>query len=468
MTDLPLRNGADGWRGLIGTSFTPGSAARLVACAVAAVSAKRVLVTYDGRQGGRAAARLAGAAARQAGAGSVSLVPHLPTPTVSAAVRRGVADLAVLVTASHNPAGWNGVKIKTAPGCSLPGHVEQEIDRRYREGAFDVGDSLPAWPEEGEDAARLVGEHLAEVLAKADTPAAPVRVVVDGLSGIAGAPMARLCAALGWEVRESGCVAAADFGGLVPDPTLPDSRRRAAEQVLATGADLGIVLDGDGDRICVIDHRGGDVLPHEVFALLLEHRHRRGGTSRGIALTTATGSAARQVAVRLGVAVTEVAVGFKHLTPLLLSGRADAAAGGVGDLAFAEYGMDRDPFAAVVLLAGLLAHSGRPLADLADDLRARTGARDWLEFRVPGVLGPAALRAAGHRALARVGLAGSVRSVTRVDGVKFWLDEAQWLLLRPSTTEGGTRVYGEMNTGGDLSHRLESTIITSLDEGESS
>jgi phosphomannomutase len=459
MTDLPLRASADGWRGLIGTTFTPDAAARLAACAVETVPAGQVLVTHDGRHGGHLAALRVAAAAGAAGAERVRLVPHLPTPTATAAVRQGRADLAILVTASHNPASWNGVKIKIPPGCPLPGPLEREIDGRYRDDTRLFG------PGEVErcDGSRLMAEHFAEVLAKAGTtPATRVRVVVDGLSGIAGGPMARLCAALNWEVHELGCVPDPDFAGLVPDPTLPRSRRRAAERVRVTGADLGVILDGDGDRLSLLDHRGRDILPHEVFGLLLEHRHRRGREARGIAVTTATGSVARQVAGWLGAPVTEVAVGFKHLTPLLLSGRVDAAAGGVGDLTFAEYGVDRDPFAAVVLLADLLERTGCRLADLVDDLRARAGARDWFESRVPGRRDPGSLHAAGHRALLGAGLAGSVRSVTDLDGVKFWLDDAQWLLLRASSTEGGVRVYGELNTGRNLAGRLIDIITTCL------
>jgi phosphomannomutase len=94
------------------------------------------------------------------------------------------------------------------------------------------------------------------------------------------------------------------------------------------------------------------------------------------------------------------------------------------------------------LLADLLAGSGHPLAELLADLRARTGELTWFETRIPGPVGPD-LATVGRHALVAAGLAATVTDVTTVDGVKFWLDGGQWLLLRDSTTESGVRVYGE-------------------------
>ena len=211
------------------------------------------------------------------------------------------------------------------------------------------------------------------------------------------------------------------------------------------GADLGLVLDGDGDRLYVVDHLGRTAHPHELLALLLQHRHRGslGHPERGVAVTTATGTAARLAAGWIGAPVIEVAVGFKHLSPLLAGHRADAAGGGVGDLAFAEYGVDRDPFAAVALVADMLA-SGGTLAERLDELRAHVGPLTWFESRVAGSADEAALRRAGTVALARGGLLDGLTGIGDTDGVKFWLDRGQWLLLRPSSTEGGLRIYGEL------------------------
>ncbi|GLZ37109.1 hypothetical protein [Actinokineospora sp. NBRC 105648] len=431
------RASADGWRGVIGTDFTPATAAVLASRVVKAVDSKRVLVGYDCREGGADAAQAVVSAAVAAGAAEVRLVAHLPTPTATAAVRLGLVDLALLITASHNPAHFNGLKVKVAPGGPLPRAVEAAIETADPGPVTAAPDPVPAEP-----LAPWLDAHMADVLSRLSARS-ELSVVVDGLGGIAGAPFAEFAGRLGWRALSVDGGPAPDFGRLVPDPTIPAARQRARDRVVAERADLGVVLDGDGDRVYLLDHRGATVYPHELLALLLAHRE----PGVGLGVTAASGTAARAVAARLGIPVHEVGIGFKHLSPLLAAGEVDAAGGGVGDLGFAEFGTDRDPFAVAVLLADLLATSGRPLAALVDDLRAEVGPLTWFEYLVAG-RSAVDLTELGHRALAVAGQAGAVTGVTTVDGVKFWLDGGQWLLLRASTTEGGIRVYGETRDQG--------------------
>ena len=282
-----LRSSADGWRGVVGAGFSPESAAALGRCAAERVAAERpvsvTLVTYDGRRCGEAAARAVAEAVGDAVGGRVRLVPHLPTPTAAAAVRLGHADLALLVTASHNPPSCNGLKLKVRPGGPPSEELDAAITERYETGPGPGDDltsrsstSVPAPVPAPVPAARrdLVAEHIGDVPGRLPAPGGRrLRVVVDGLGGVAGGPVARLCAALGWETRRVGRDLDADFNGLVPDPSLPASRARAAGTVTAWGADLGLVLDGDGDRLYVVDHLGRTAHPHELLALLLQHRH---------------------------------------------------------------------------------------------------------------------------------------------------------------------------------------------------
>lgn len=444
-TTLRIKASADGWRGVIGESFSPEQVAVLAGCVVSCVGPATVLVSHDGRRGGEAAATAAAGAAVASGAERVVLAPHLPTPTATAAVRLGHADLALLVTASHNPARWNGLKVKVRPGCPLPRELETQIDALFDARLTHRADHLSTTvtgngPVHRASLDAFLDDHIAEVLSRLpDLRLRPLTVTVDGLGGIAGEPIAQLCERLGWRVRKVGCVPDPDFGGVVPDPSVTASRQRVA----AHGTDLAVVLDGDGDRMYVLDHSGRTLQPHELFALLLEHRARRGISSPGVAVTSSTGTAVRAVARRMGIAVREAKVGFKYLSPLLRAGKVDAAGGAVGDLNFTEFGWDRDPFATLVLLADLLASTGQPLARSLDDLHERTGRFVWFESKVD--CDAVDLRAVGRCALRRIGL--RCHEITEIDGVKFWLDGGQWLLLRRSTTEGGVRIYGELCDG---------------------
>ncbi|MFJ1649780.1 hypothetical protein [Streptomyces sp. NPDC088258] len=468
MTDATsTKSSADGWRGVIGDTFTPAYAALVTHCVMRALAPAQatgtVLVTHDGRRDGRRCAAAVVAAATDAGAHRVRLVPHLPTPIASAALRRGRADVAFLVTASHNSGRHNGIKVKVPPGRSLPAALEHHAEQLLaRTGPVPVGPC--AEPPDHDAATRWTGDHITAVLDRLPAAAGSRRtVVVDGVGGIAGRPMARLCEHLGWRVHLLGATPDPDFGGLTPDPTLALTRRRAQDAVRETTADLGIVLDGDGDRIFVIDERGRTVQPHELLALLLRARGalRRGNPEGGIAVTVATGTAVRTVARRQGRAVRETPIGFKFLSPLLADGHADMAGGSVGDLAFADHGIDRDPFTAVALLAELLHTTARPLGVLLDELGEEIGRHQWFESRVPAAVlaqDTDFLRTAGTTALAHAGLAGAHPATTDIDGVKFWLDDDQWMLLRRSTTEAGVRIYGEVRSTPHSAHRIDQLL----------
>lgn len=438
-----LRSSADGWRGRIGASFTPDAVAALTACVVETLAPRTVLITHDGRTGGIEATAAAVASCRTAGVERLRVVTHLPTPVATRAVTRGECDVALLVTASHNPPADNGLKVKVHPGGPPELALEHRINELYatRPVPADPG-TWPAVAAERPD--RYVAEHIA--FARPEGPLRPLRVVVDGLGGIAGEPVARLAEAFGWRVHRIGCVPDAAFGGLRPDPALPASRRRAAAAVTETGADLGIVLDGDGDRVFLVDDRGETVAPHDLLALLIEYRHRtrRLGPGLGFGVTVSTGTAVRSVASELGRAVLERPIGFKHLAPLLAGGRVDAAGGSVGDLAFTEYSVDRDPFTALGLVAQMLSEPGTGLRGRLAALHRRLGPLRWFEAKVPGTGDEDELAMAGRDALAGLGLSAAISAMSTVDGVKFWLDHGQWLLLRPSTTESGVRLYGEL------------------------
>lgn len=464
MTVPRLTASADGWRGIIGQSFTPESVGKLADGVMRVISQQSdaptsVLICYDGRMGGAvAAASVAEAVA--AYCHRVRIVRHMATPTAVSAVRRGQADVALLITASHNPPHWNGLKVKVRPGCPLAPDLEALVEEEI---GGPPGNAALSGPGHVEAATTWTAEHVEEMTARVATARAKsLQVVIDGLSGVGGTPVAKLCAALGWHVRTVGCTPAPDFGGSLPDPSLAASRRRAMAAVTETGADLGLILDGDGDRIYVVDDRGRDLRPDELLALLIDHRraiaHDERRTRKGIAITVSTGSAVRMVAQRWGDPVYELPVGFKHLAPLLLAGQVDSAGGAVGDLTFAEFGVDRDPLAAVVVLADLLTARAVPLAVLLDDLRAEVGPLRWFESRLADIPAEAFSRDLTDAAVKDAGLTSAVIDVTEVDGMKYRFDAGQWLLFRRSSTEGGVRIYGELTKSGPAPERVAAAL----------
>jgi phosphomannomutase len=453
---VPMASSADGWRGRIGSGFSArdvGLIARFVLDRLAAAPLGRIVVSHDGREGGAAAAAAAIAAirARRPSAGIIFL-PHLPTPVASALLASGSADLAILVTASHNPASWNGVKVKVPPGSPLSGADEAWVTCAYhRSRPRADGDDAPAaaLPRPG-DTAAVVDRHglaLAERIGFADQRGR--RVVVDGLHGIAGAPMARLLRRLGCDAIALGEEPLADFAGLRPDPTSISACGRCVEAVRSAGAEFGIVLDGDGDRMIVIDRTGAAVQSHELMSVLIEFappalQPLLGGD---VLVTTTCGQMIRALAERRGAAVEETPVGFKYIGRLLAERRGAVGVGSVGDLGFEAFTTDRDPMAAMLLLLSVLDWTGAPVDELVASLRSRLGLTEieWLELHLPardgeGVDARDVLREAASS------LEWGAALETTVDGLRAHGPNRAWLLARASTTEGGCRLYGEVST----------------------
>ena len=443
-----LRRGADGWRGLIGSGFTVESVGVLVDAVAEELGSRDsggVLVTCDGRRGSAEAASRTAATLEEKHL-APTLVPQLPTPVAAAALANGEFGAAVLVTASHNPADLNGVKLKLAPGAPPSRELEEAIERRRSHRAPRASsDGLAAVAPDTATRERLLDAFVARNLAAADVSAIGKlrpRVVVDGLHGIAGGLLARVLEEAGAETIVVGADPDPDFAGLVPDPIHPPARRRAEETLRSEGADAAFLVDGDGDRLGVLDSTGAFVNPHDLLALLVPVAREHDPGPRLVATTVSVGSIVRRVAESLGCGVVETPVGFKHMAPLLLDGSAFVAGGGVGDFGIRTHGCDRNPYLAALLLLELRARRGLSVADLRAELVDEYGATSYVEETQP-LDGEIDLEAAARRALAAAG-AGEPREVVRVEGVKLYLSPAEWLLLRPATTEPGLRVHVEM------------------------
>jgi phosphomannomutase len=454
---LRLRSSADGWRGEIDVSFTPAAAGLLAGAVLDVLSAtgppRRILISYDGRRGGPAVAAAVRAAVGDRLATAAAVLSGVPTPVASAAVCAGDFDLAFLVTASHNPAGWNGLKIKSGVAGSISPAMERQIESRYLELSESAEAAASPAADPGPVTAAgspqpMIEAHLSRVLARVGgDPGRPWRVVVDGLHGIAGPAMVRLAELLGWTVLPIGCQAEQDFGGLTPDPTLAASRSRLSAAVRAEHADFGIVLDGDGDRVFLLGSDGGVVSCGELYALLLDQLYRSHPElpSRRIAVTSTTASLPGRIAAEHGGEALVTGVGFKNMAELLAGGEICAAGGNVGDLAFAPFGFDRDPSVVVALLGRLLADSGQSLDTALERLRRRYGRRHYLETAVSCPAGELDLAATAVALLATTGLDLPIASMNRVDGVRLALPERQWLSVRRSSTENLVRAYAEFS-----------------------
>jgi len=444
-----VKFGTDGWRGIIADDFTFGMV-RLVARAIAEYVVSRggpgqaVAVGYDTRFMGAEFALQVASSLRDAGLKALLSEGWIPTPALSCAVIDGGLAGGVMVTASHNPARYNGIKFKPPYGGSATREVTDEIER-IANALLERG--LPPSRHGGTIQRVSMAEgyfrRLARVVDFQLLRSAPLRVAVDPMHGATMGYLQEAFHRAGCEVLAVGDQPNPAFGGRHPEP-IAEHLKQLMELVPREGVDLGVACDGDGDRVGLVDEQGNFVNSHQIFAILLIHlvknRDWRGGVVKTISTTSMIDILARQYQLPL----FETPVGFKHICRLMLE--KDILMGGEesGGLGFKGHIPERDGILSALLVAERMVAEQKSLAQLIEDLEARVGPHHYRrrDVHVPASAREAILEELRLRPPREV--AG--RTVDRLqctDGFKFHFTDSSWLLVRPSGTEPLVRLYAE-------------------------
>ncbi|MDD5628422.1 MAG: phosphoglucomutase/phosphomannomutase family protein [Elusimicrobia bacterium] len=449
-----IRFGTDGWRGVMARDFTFENVRR-VAQAIAdhlhdeilkASNRKKtpwaapVVVGYDRRFQSEAFAREIAQVLEGSKLGAVCLSESLPTPAVSLLTQRS-KGLGVVVTASHNPAAYNGIKIKfaglTAPE-SLTRAIEACLDRSQPTRAAEIK------TKSGRDA------YLQYLRAKADIPVIRAKLkkpfVIDYLYGSAAGLLEEVLPA----PRLVAMHAEHDplFAGIAPEP-VADNLKELCARVKAEKAVIGIALDGDGDRVGVVDENGVYLTPCQVFPMIARYLIERKKLKGKIVQTVSLGCLAARIAKAHGLPFEEVPVGFKHVAERLTSG--DAVIGGEESGGYGWHGglAERDGLRTALLLLEMLAVTGRTPAQLWKETESKYGASHFkrLDLRLhKAVPDKAAFAAKLIKKLPKRVLGAEIQSLSQIDGLKIMLAGDHWLLMRPSGTEPLMRTYAETDS----------------------
>jgi phosphomannomutase len=436
----PIVFGTDGWRGIIGADFTRenvGRVARAVACALhdEGTAARGAVVGYDRRF---LSARMAHHVAEELAAAGIPVslsTGAVTTPAVSlAVVDRGHAG-GLMVTASHNPPEYNGIKVKSAEGGSAS---EEQVARI----AARVDATVASGPQATITEADIASAHLRRLSSMHPSADArqPLRIVLDTMHGSAAGVAGAALRAAGHDVIEIRDSANPMFGGVYPEP-IPPHIHMLQRVTVAENADLGIALDGDGDRIGAVTSVGEFFSPHRVLSLMALAALRRGEAGRIVKTVSTTGLLDR-IGADMGAAVTTTLVGFKHIAGEIAKG--DVLVGGEesGGIWAPGYIPERDGIRIGLILAEAVASLGRALHDEWAAITSQYGS--W-EYARRDLAIPAADRSvieAKAKALTSVGGA-PVERVDTTDGVKLLREDGYWLMFRFSGTEPVLRLYAE-------------------------
>jgi phosphomannomutase len=382
-----------------------------------------------------------------------------PSPAVSLLVRQRGAAGGIMITASHNPYRWNGIKFKASYGSSALPSIVAQIEKEL---GIVLANGVPPLPCRAENiqSLDLLSPYLETIEKLVDWDrirAAKFRFVVDPMHGAARGLLRGLMTRHGVECDEIRGTRDPLFGGVNPEPIEPhvEALRRA---VTSGGYDAGLCADGDGDRIGAMDRDGTFITPHQIFAILLWHLAGTRNIPGDVAKTFSSTKMIDKIAAKFGREVFETPIGFKYICELMLE--RDILLGGEesGGIGTKLYLPERDATVMALLLVEVMAWHRKSLGELVAQLHSEFGEHHY--GRVDLELKPGQKeRAIAHFSNAKLTrvLEWPVARREDLDGIKLYLGEIGWVMLRASGTEPMLRVYSETSTPATTRRILDET-----------
>ena len=450
-----IKFGTDGWRAVIGQEFNLKNVA-VVAQAIAdylllntqySILNTQVAVGYDNRRLSPESARVI---SQVLAANRIKVLLSdrpLPTPAVSHAVRIHHCVAGVMVTASHNPARFNGIKIKDARGSSVEKTVTNQVEQLIFKHKPNKISLQKAQQKRLLKISNLVADYLKLLKSYLDIPRlkkGKLKVLVDAMYGTANSYIAEILKHSACRVTTIHKKRDCSFGGIKPEP-IEDCLKEAAGLIKRKGFDLGLATDGDADRIAALDERGRFVNPQQVIALLLLYLVGSRKLKGAVVKTISGTGLLDKIAKKYKLKVYETPVGFKHIADLMQ--KKDILIGGEegGGIGFKDYLPERDGMLGGLLLMEMMIAENKSLSQLLDQTHEEFGSYFYLRKDLkclPTEKEKIRTRLIRMHRLKKF-LGTAIARVKDYDGLKFCLADESWILFRLSGTEPVLRIYAE-------------------------
>jgi len=451
--DPEIKFGTDGWRGIIGDTYTFANVER-VAAATAVWLRKKVengasaVVGYDTRFLGR---QFAERTAQVLGSYDVKVTlsdPFTTTPAVSWATKEFGANVGVVITASHNPPIYSGYKLKAHfGGPSTPedvSAVEAEIVPERPPNLIPLDTLVDDGTIRRLDLTRLYLDRLSRILDIDSIRASGLRIAYDAMFGAGQGALTTL-------LSEDQVISLRDddnpgFHGQAPEP-IERNLAGLAELVKTQGCDIGLATDGDADRIGIFDEKGEFVDANRIMALLFKYLSQDKGMTGSVVKSFAATDLLDKMGKAYGLSVETTKIGFKYIASRMVE--SDVLLGGEesGGIAPAGHIPERDGIYAGLLIVDMMVKTGKKLSELVDELMAEFGPH-WSyrrDLHISQDIKDSFMERLLNQGLREV--AGvKINRVDDLDGLKFRSDAGPWVMIRPSGTEPVLRVYSEADS----------------------
>jgi alpha-D-glucose phosphate-specific phosphoglucomutase len=450
-----IKFGTDGWRGLIADDFTFHNVRRVAGGIAAYVlrhedAGRGVVIGYDTRFLSQQAAHVAAETIAAAGIPVQITSDSTPTPAISYAVKNQGAAGGVVITSSHNPWNWNGVKFKAKFGGSATPAIMKVIEEEVAAGSMPKGN--PAAIKEVD----LKPAYIEAICRFADLDLiakAKFRVAVDSMYGSGRGVLTQIFQDRGIDYVAIRQELNPLFPGINPEPIEPHIEM-LRQTVLKERCHAGLAVDGDADRVGAIAEDGSFVDSHKCFAVLLRWALERKKWPGDVVRAFNTTGMADRIAAKFGRKLIECPIGFKYIADLMMEHEIVVGGEESGGIGYSRYLPERDGTLNCLLLANVMAEEGKPLGQLVADLQREYGPHYYgrRDLHITEEMKQSAIQRAGSGQTSHLGRY-SIKKKESLDGIKFFLDvpgngvpgngAIPWVLFRMSGTEPLLRVYSE-------------------------
>ena len=449
--------GTGGWRAIIGEGFTLHNVRRLAQALANEITRqgqekRGVTIGFDRRFLSDRAAEAAAEVFAGNNIPATLLAEDAPTPLITYATAVQDAAYGLAFTASHNPPEWNGLKVFHGDGSLLQDEETRKIEAETNALTPDdvVKIDLDLALESGIVRRRdLTNEYVDAVEALIDLEAirdAGLKVIVDPMYGVSQLTLGIILTEARCRVTFINERRNPLFGGRSPDPNM-EALRLLMTHIRDDGYDLGLATDGDADRVAIVDEQGEYITVNDILILLYWYLHEVRGERGGVVRNIATTYLLDRLATRFGETCHEVPVGFKHVAAAMIEHNALLGGESSGGLTIRGHILGKDGIFAAALVVEMLARTGQRISQLRERVYDISGRLYSIEEDLPAtpemrIVIPQRLR---EVATDHTGPYPVVR-VSHLDGIKFFLENDNWALLRFSGTEPMLRLYAEADS----------------------
>ena len=464
---INIHFGTDGWRALTGWDFT---AENVRACArgvssyllKTSMAQRGVVVGYDTRFASEDFAAEVAMVTTANGVPTLLCNQAAPTPVISYNIVHHHAGGAAIITASHNPPRWNGFKYKPEYAGSASPEIVKALEWEIAQTQGHEIQTLPLAEARKRGILRDIEpeppymKHISQLVDLKAIRNSGLRIVTDAMYGAGGGYLPHLLEGGSLRLEEIHSPPNPSFPGMQQPEPVAHNLTELSQRVVSQGYDAGIALDGDADRVGLVDEHGRFISTLETFALLalymLKVRKERGPLVKSTTMT----SMIYRLGELYGVPVHETPVGFKFLGPVMTRENALAAGEESGGYAFRGHIPERDGILSGLFLLDMMVKMGKRPSELVDLLFSKVGPHHFQRADIAFATEERP-RIEGLISSRRPEMLGGKRVVSydEVDGLRFTLESGAWALIRFSGTEPVLRIYAEAESPESVARLLE-------------